>query len=87
MTHPLTLIRKVSNFKKFIKLWLNPGLILISSRNRSKLYKDYIKGKISKDVYGRYRNLYTIILREAKSQNYNNFFLKNKKMLELSGSK
>ena len=50
MTHPLILINKVSSFKKFNKPWLTPGL-LISSRNRLKLYKDYIKGKINKDVY------------------------------------
>ena len=42
---------------------------------------------INKDVYVRYRNLYKTILREAKSQYNNNFFLVNKKMLELSGSK
>ena len=77
MTHLLILINKVTNFKKFNKPWLNPGL-LISLRNRSQLYKDYIKGKINKDVYVRYHNLYTTILHEAKLQ-YNNFFLKNKK--------
>ena len=65
MTHPLTLGSKESNFKQINKLWLIPGL-LISLRNRSELYKDYIKGKINKDVYVRYRNLYTTILREAK---------------------
>ena len=36
MTYLLTLINKVSNFKKINKPWLTPGL-LISSRNRSKL--------------------------------------------------
>ena len=86
MIHPLTLINEVSNFKKCNKPWLTPGL-LISSKNRSNVYKDYIKGKTNKDVYVRYRNLYTTILREAKSQYYNNFFLENKKMLELSRSK
>ena len=65
MTHPLTLVSKESNFKQINKLWLIPGL-LISLRNRSELYKDYIKGKINKDVYVRYRNLYSTILREAK---------------------
>ena len=86
MTHPLTLINKVSNFKKCNKPWLTRGL-LIGSRNRSKLYKDYIKGNINKDVYARYRNLYTTILYEAKLQYYNDFFRENNKMLELSGSK
>ena len=74
MTHRLTLTNKVSNFYKFNKLRLSPGLVN-NSRNRSKLYKNYIKGKIIKDVYVWYRNLYITILREAKSQYYNNFFL------------
>ena len=78
MTHPLTLINKVPNFKKFNKPWLTLGLF-IRSRNRSKLYKDYIKGKINKDVCVRYRNFYTTILGEAKLQYYNNFFLEHKK--------
>ena len=78
MTHPLILINKVSKFRKINKPWLTSGL-LISLRNELKLYKDYIKGKINKDVYVRYRNFYITILRETKSQYYDNFFLENKK--------
>ena len=78
MIPPLTLLNKVSNFKKLNKPWFTSGL-LISSINRSKLYKDFIKGRINKNFYVRYRNFYTTILHEAKSQYYYNFFLENKK--------
>ena len=57
-----------------------------SSRNKLKLYKDYMKRKINKDVYVRYQNLYATILRAAKLRYYNDFFLENKKCLSYLGA-
>jgi hypothetical protein len=63
--------------KKLIKPWMTTGL-WFSAKNRSRLYRDYIKGKISKDYYCKYRNLFVSLTRHAKRAYYAAFFQKNR---------
>lgn len=62
---------------KFKKPWFTQGL-LASSRTRSHMYNKFKKGKITKEEYTKYRNLYTNTLRTAKFQYYSWFFNKHK---------
>ncbi len=63
---------------KFNKPWMTPGL-LQSAKSRSRLYRDCLKGKVSKAVYNRYRNLFVSLSRCAKRTYYNVFFEKNQR--------
>ncbi len=64
--------------KKHIKPWMTRGLLL-SAKNRSRLYRDYLKGKVSKENYNRYRNLFVKLSRCAKRAYYSDFFQKNRR--------
>jgi hypothetical protein len=62
--------------------WFTKGL-LISSRKRSQMYRDFHKGKISKDYYNKYRNMYVDLLRKAKAAYYCKLFDCNKRNVKV----
>jgi hypothetical protein len=79
LAFPLQPKETASPSTKFKKPWLTSGL-LKSSKMRSKLYRKFLKHKISKEVYTNYRNVYVAALRKAKFQYFSNLFERNKKI-------
>jgi hypothetical protein len=63
---------------KFKQPWFTAGL-LTSSKEKSRLYKLFLRGKIDKIVYTKYRNAYNTLIRKTKEKYFSDFFEKNKK--------
>jgi hypothetical protein len=63
---------------KYNNPWFTQGLC-ISSRKRSQMYHDMRKGKITKECYNKYRNMYVCMVRKAKAAYYCNLFDSNKR--------
>ena len=60
------------------KPWMTIGL-LTSLKNRARLYKQFLTGKIGKVTYTIYKNTLTKLIRARKKQYYDDFFYKNNK--------
>ena len=61
------------NTKRFRNPWITKG-IMKSIKTRSKLFKYFKSGLISRAVYNKYRNLLTKIISKAKNNHYCNYF-------------
>jgi hypothetical protein len=68
--------------KVYNNSWFTSGL-LCSSRKRSQLYRDYSKGKITKQYYNKYRNIYTSLIRRAKIIFFHDLLNKNKNNIKI----
>ena len=67
-----------SSVKKRRKAWITNGLV-ISSINKSKLYKQFLSGQVDRLTYVNYRNKYVSLLRLAKRKYFTDFFTLHKK--------
>ena len=67
-----------SSVKKRRKAWITNGLV-ISSINKSKLYKQFLSGQVDRLPYVNYRNKYVSLLRLAKRKYFTDFFTLHKK--------
>ena len=67
-------IKETSNRVKQFSPWMTPRL-LQCIKKKSKLYKLYLRGKITKDCYIYYRNRLTALLRKVKKFYYSKLLL------------
>jgi hypothetical protein len=72
---PLTLVGSCSK-SRARKPWVTPA-ICKSAAVHSKLYKQFLKQRVPKDEYTRYRNTYYMLVKQAKADYYAQFFDKN----------
>jgi hypothetical protein len=80
---PLQVSHKIK--KKIIKPWMSAGLCN-SVKQRSKLYKRYLQGLITKPTYTKYRTSLTNLIKIAKNRYYQNYFKKTRKLVLLFGN-
>ena len=53
--------------------------LLISSRKKTKLYKNFLAGKIDFKIYKSYRNKFTLLVTSAKALYYKNYINSHRK--------
>ena len=63
--------------KRLYNPWLSKA-ILTSIKNKFTLFKKYKLGQINHDIYSRYQNVLTTVIRQAKVNHFNILFTKSK---------
>lgn len=77
LIHKSTYTKYIKDKSKYLKPWITRAL-LVSIKNKNKLYKKYKANIISLDQYKAYRNQLTALIRRSKMGYYKKFIEKSK---------